>query len=74
MLKLGFAFLFVTLFVCNFSENSRAGEPEKQEDVIFERGGESREASEKDDGGFAVDDGSDHGYDENTKEDFGKEG
>ena len=70
MLKLGFAFLFVTIFACNFYENSRADE----EDVIFERGGGSREASEKDDGGFAVEDDSDHGYDENTREDSGKEG
>ena len=74
MLKLGFAFLFVTLSVCNFYENSRAEEPEKQGDMILERGGGSREASEKDDGGFAVEDDRDHGYDENTKEDFGKEG
>ena len=74
MLKLGFAFLFVTLFACNFCENSRAEEPEKQEDVILERGGGSREASEKDDDGFAVEDDSDYAFDEHPREDSGKEG
>ena len=72
MLKLRFAFLFVAFFACNFYENAQAEEPEKQGDMILERGGGSREASEKDDDGFDVEDDSDHGYDENTREDSGK--
>lgn len=74
MLKLGFAFLFVAFFACNFYENSQAEEPEKQRDVLSEQGGLSREASEKDDGGFDVKDDSDHGDDENPRDDSGKEG
>ena len=73
MLKLGFAFFFVAFFVCNFYENSQAGEPELRRDVISEEGG-SREASEKDDGGFDVEDNSDQGDDEHPSKDSGKEG
>ena len=73
MLKLGFTFLFVAFFACNFYENSQAEEPGKQRDIISEEGG-SRESSEKDDGGFDVEDDSDHGDGEHPRKDSGKEG
>lgn len=57
MFKLRLAFLFVAFLACNFYENPRAEESERQEDVISEKRAGLREPWVKNDDGVVEEDG-----------------